>query len=820
VRQSLLLSVVLSAFVAAASPAGAQQPVPAGVITGTVSTQQGEVRLPGAVVTVTNAAGAQMDEQVSDGEGLFRTIPLAPGQYRVAASLDGFDRIESTVVVTARAGSTLALDLPISKVAESVEVKAAPSEIGVRAETLAPVETVKASESERFTPGGGVAGALRLLASVIQLPGGLSIKGGRPNQAGAQLGAGTLIDPSTGDVDLTLPADAVDSVTVLPNPYAVEFGRFSSGLVVIQTRQGTNQWRFRMNDIDPSFRVDRSNNLKITGLMEFAPRVEVGGPIIKDKLFIEQAAQYRYNATDVPSLPQNLLKVTRWGSTFTRVDANLSPRHSLVASGGGYWSGADDATLGTFTPPDATVNLHEQIGHATITERALWSNSLISESTLRIQGYHTATDPQGPLAMQLRPETTLGNFFNTQNRQTSTIQWVETMSATRNGPGGQHLLKFGFDLLRSAYDGSSASSPLLIERSDGTLARRLDFGPPTVERARGTDLALFAEDRVQPSARWYLEFGGRIDHDGVLDRMNVTPRAGAALLLNASGSAVLRGGYGLFYERTPSMVSTFTQFEAATDSRYAADGTLVAPPVQFAHVVAPNLHTARSRTWNVSFDQRFNASWSLHAGLLDRSGSRELLVEPMASADGAQLLLTSDGRSTYREAEIGVHFTHAPGVDLNATYVRSMSKGDLNAFTDFFGAVLSPVVGENAYGPTSADVPHRVFVRGRIMPTPRWLVLGTADWRTGVPYSIVNDALDFVGARNVGFRFPMTVRTQIGVERRIRILKWDPWIGVRVDNPINAFLPTDVQNNLGSPAFGSFYNSEYRRMRIIVQFAR
>ena len=41
-----------------------------------------------------------------------------------------------------------------------------------------------------------------------------------------------------------------------------------------------------------------------------------------------------------------------------------------------------------------------------------------------------------------------------------------------------------------------------------------------------------------------------------------------------------------------------------------------------------------------------------------------------------------------------------------------------------------------------------------------------------------------------------------------------------MDNPINAFLPTDVQNNLGSPAFGSFYNSEYRRMRIIVQFSR
>ena len=792
-----------------------------GVIVGTVSTQQGDVRLPGALITVTSLAGAPVDQEVSDGEGHFQTIALADGQYRVAAALDGFEQAESTVVVTHGRSSAVVLDLPIAKVVQSVEVVATASEIGVRSETLAPSETVEASESDRFAPGGGATGALRLLASVIELPSGLSIKGGRPNQAGAQIGAVTLIDPSTDGVDLTLPADAVDSVTVLPNPYAVEFGRFSSGLVVIQTRQGTNTWRFRLNDLGPIFRQDRANNLKIIGLMDFAPRVEFGGPLIKDKLFIEQAAQYRYSANDVPSLPQDLLKVTRWGSTFTRLDATVSAHHSLVVSGGAYWRDADAATLGTFTPPNATIDLYEQIGHATITERALWSSSLVSESTLRIQRYTTAAAPQGSLPMELRPETTLGSFYNTQNRRTSTEQWVETVSSSHDGPGGQHLLKLGLDLLHSSYDGTSDSAPVLIERSDGTLARRLNFGGPTTEQARGTDLALFAEDRVQPSARWYLEFGGRFDHDGILDRMNLTPRAGAAVLLNESGRAVLRGGYGLFYERTPSMVAAFPQFEAATDSRFGPDGaTLLAPPLQFVHVVAPNLQTARSATWNVSFDQRFSASWSLHAGLLDRRGSHDLLVNPIASAGGAALMLSSDGRSVYREAEVGIHYTHAPGVDLNATYVRSMSSGDLNSFTDFFGVMLSPVVGVNAYGPTASDVPHRLFVRGRMMPTPRWLLLGTADWRTGLPYSSVNDALDFVGPRNALYRFPNTVRMKIGVERRIKILKLDPWIGVQVDNPTRAFLPTDVQSNLGSPAFGSFYNSEYRRVSLIVQFER
>jgi hypothetical protein len=33
-------------------------------------------------------------------------------------------------------------------------------------------------------------------------------------------------------------------------------------------------------------------------------------------------------------------------------------------------------------------------------------------------------------------------------------------------------------------------------------------------------------------------------------------------------------------------------------------------------------------------------------------------------------------------------------------------------------------------------------------------------------------------------------------------------------------MPSDVQANLNSPAFGSFYNSEYRQFRLQVRFER
>ena len=103
------------------------------------------------------------------------------------------------------------------------------------------------------------------------------------------------------------------------------------------------------------------------------------------------------------------------------------------------------------------------------------------------------------------------------------------------------------------------------------------------------------------------------------------------------------------------------------------------------------------------------------------------------------------------------------------------------------------------------------------MPVRDWLLVGVLDWRTGLPYSVVNEWLDFVGPRN-DRRFPNYVRVDFGVEHRFRFGKYRPWIGVRADNALSSFLPMDVQANISSPAFGTFYNSEYRQFRIQVRF--
>jgi len=814
---AFVLMVLVPGFALAQAP---PSPSPrTGVLQGTVTTQ-GTVRLPGAEIVVTDSANKQVVTILSDENGHFAFLGLTPGRYKVSAALASFVTTAATAEVTAGRSSDITIDLPIQSIAENVDV-VAKSPVVSNENTLAPTETLSGKEIDTFTSGGGgLQATMRLLASVIEAPNGMSIRGGRPNQAGMQLGMNTMVDPSTGLSKISLPDDAIESVSVLPNPYAVEFGRFSSGVVVIQTRRASDVWRLRINDIDPTFRTHRGSPVEIIGLGREAPRAEFGGPIVKDKLYVQQAMQFIYNASDVPSLPEDILRTSTSFSSFTRVDANLTPRHSMVATLGIFPGKTHGDLLGTFMPLDATVDTHVRANEIAVTERAVWTDALFGETSIHVHNYQTDVQPQGGAPMQLLPDTTLGNFFNQQHRDTATYQVISSVSGSRTTKWGSHLFKGGIDLLRNAYDGTSVSRPVLIERNDGTLARSLTFPLPTSQTSHTTDVALFMQDRYQPNARWYVEFGGRLDRDGVVQNFNVTPRVGSALVLNKSGTAVLRGGFGLFYERTPSTAGAFDQFGTVIDQRFAIDGvTPVGPPVAFVHTTA-ELQTPRSKTWDISLDHRINKFWSIHLGLLDREGSHELVVNPVQTGTTiGQLLLTSNGGSTYFGAEAGVHFSAGDRADVNVTYTRSRARSDLNTLSNYYDTIMWPVFGQNAYAASPSDAPNRMLARARFTPWPKWLVVGIADWRSGLPYSVTNDTLDFVGLRNV-LRFPTYFRLEAGIERHIKLLKFQPWLGVRVWNALDSFLPVDVQSNLGSPNFGKFYNSEYPQIRIVLRFER
>jgi hypothetical protein len=66
---------------------------------------------------------------------------------------------------------------------------------------------------------------------------------------------------------------------------------------------------------------------------------------------------------------------------------------------------------------------------------------------------------------------------------------------------GLHVMKAGIDLMRMRYEGDSESRPVLIRPADGTIARQVTFDGPVAQQVKGTDIALFAQDRWQPIDR-------------------------------------------------------------------------------------------------------------------------------------------------------------------------------------------------------------------------------------------------------------------------------------------------------------------------------
>ena len=147
--------------VAALSALSAQTPKPpaptVGSVQGVASTQDGSVRLPGAVIQMFDATGAQVAELLSGDDGTFTVPNLPPGTYRFVSSLMGFRTTEASVAIARGAPTLVALDMPLHDLSEHVDVRA-PDAVGPTGDTIAPTSGVTAKElRSRFLPSGGPA---------------------------------------------------------------------------------------------------------------------------------------------------------------------------------------------------------------------------------------------------------------------------------------------------------------------------------------------------------------------------------------------------------------------------------------------------------------------------------------------------------------------------------------------------------------------------------------------------------------------------------------------------------------------------------------
>lgn len=787
------------------------------VVDGVVRSPDG-ARLPGAEIVLTSLhTGAEVVRALADDDGAYTLSAVPAGRYRMEVKLPGFQTASQEIVLQDGDRRTLDVEMALATLEGSVEVVADRTseiqETGTSKETLAgelvDIAPVQGDDYQSLLP---------LLPGVVRgTDGRIVMKGGTATQSGLIVNSGSdATDPATGEPGFNLPADAIQSVEVLPNPYAAEFGRFSTGVTNILTRAGTNRWKFSINNFFPR---PKFRDGAILGIGGFTPRLSVRGPLVKDRLFVSQTLQYRYLQTRVPGQP-DLQNDTRLESfeSFTQLDAVLSDRHNLTLIFSVFPRKLDFVGLDTFNPKPVTPNFHTRGINAGLSDRYAFSPTLVAESTLSWTRLEADIYGQGLDAMRLGVEANSGSFFNIQRRKTRTLQWAESLSKHYEGWGGEHLFEVGFDVLHSSLDGFSDSRPVEVLRADGTLSRRIRYSGASSQRGRATDLALYAQDRWRIDDRLIFELGARVDRDGVLDRSNVSPRFGFSLGVLPDGKGILRGGAGLFHDRTALNVGAFQDYERPTVTRFAADGTTPAGnPVPFDPLSGPDLRTPYSFTWNIEYDHRVSNKLLLKSNFLRRTGQHEFIVDPLESGGAGTLLLDSRGRSRYWEWEFTGRYDFNDQTYLILSYVRSEANRDLNVYDDYFGNFRNPIIQANQFGRADTDAPHRFIARGTIELPGGWLFSPVVELRSGFPWGTIDENRDFVSPRNGFDRYPRLLTLDVDIQRWVKIWKWRMRVGIRIFNTLGNFNPRNVQNNLDSALFGAFSNEIPRKYGATLQ---
>jgi Carboxypeptidase regulatory-like domain/TonB dependent receptor len=791
-----------------------QVPTGDGRVVATITALDGTVYIAGVDVELRSVDGnVILAETITDGQGQV-TFPDVPvGRYMIRASRPGFVPTDSTPF-DVRGGQVaqVLLDIDLTFVAESLEVRAPISPT----QSIQPVSTsdMMSGSVLEIAPleGDDFQSLLTLLPGVVRGPDGrLRAKGGQPTQGALQISSASLVDPSSGDFDLELPGSSLESVEMLANPFAAEYGRFSTSVTRIDTKRGTNEWRVEPGNLVPRFRKGFS------GVRRFEPRFSVRGPLQKDRLFLAQDLQFRYVNDPVKSLPDEPeIGLTSFDS-FTRIDSVLSARHTLGGLVVMFPRRIEHLTMNTFRPPEVTPTFSQNGTSVGVQDRFALSPTMVIESTFAGRWFEidVGTDRQGP--MIYTPETQAGSFFNDQERQVRSVQWVETLSLALNRWHGQHLFKFGFDFQHSGYDGTSASRPLEIRRLDGSLAERSVPGAATEQEVTAAELAVFAQDRWRLGSRVTLELGLRIDREDIIQRVNWSPRGGVTVGVLPEGRGILRGGVGRFRQRTPLNVGAFGQFEERSVTRFGADGAPLGPPVTLVNIPPSELETPEAVTGNVEWNQRFGRRVLFKANYLRRQGEDEYILEPDPARGEVRLLST--GRSQYWEFEATGRYLGGERRDITVSYVRSHGSADLNNYDQFYGNLRNPILRPNEHSLIPTDVPHRLLVRGTIGLPGRWDLAPVIEIRSGFPWSAVNEFQDFVGARNRAGRLPRVRNLDFALTRPWTVLKYRVRAGIRVYNIFGASAERDVQGNTASPRYGQFFNPLERSIGFVLGLA-
>jgi hypothetical protein len=574
-RSRTFPSVVLSLLVVSALPTSLAWAQTRSTLTGTVTDGTGAV-LPGATVTLLSpdVVGGVQTETTND-RGVYRFSDLPPGIYQITASLSGFQTVERKGL-RLPFGTTLTVDfslvvgaseiLTVEGKTPTVDVTTAQSSVAVDKDLVQSLPLYsnqrESNNAWELSPGSTYQAAFGGGGNNVM------IDGTPATMSFGQSTNSVVISPTW-----------LEQINVVALGAAAEYGEFAGVTANYVIRSGSNDFHglLEYRTTRPSWMKDNTEGLPAAVRTRLSSTkiysrwdtsAQVGGPILKDKLFFFGGMQYFYDET------QAALTVapatTKWPRYVGKVNWAVSKKVK-AESMYSYSKSSFSNVAPNFTIDAGAIT--DQPGHIW-SNRVTWTADPKTLWEFRTGGDHWIQDvaPRPPNTKAGPPPRrdavtgiSSGNTSQFRLQRAKRLSFGATVTRHVDRLAGEHVVKLGTEyedqafLTESGFPGGMS----FVDRS-GVPDMVTIWAGDSVEGI-GHRTTFFAMDdwkvssrvTLQPGLRFSFNRGSTPTTGKVFSTNTLSPRLGIAWELGKGHKTVARAHWGRFHASNATDVFDF-----------------------------------------------------------------------------------------------------------------------------------------------------------------------------------------------------------------------------------------------------------------------
>ena len=581
----------------------AQQTVNYASVGGRVTDPSGAV-VEGAEVNARQTETNIVSATKTDHEGRFLFPYLKVGAYEVSVRHEGFAETTSPVTLTVAAAFDVPFTLTVGQMATKVQVsEQAPVLESARTQiagTISQKEIQDLPLSGRnyfdlalFVPGVSPTNtaANQLFAETSAVPGqGISIGSQRNFSNSFIIDGISANDDAAGVAGTFIGLDVVNEFQVVTSGGQAELGRALGGYVNLVTKSGGNTLHADVYGYFRNSAFNAANALSNTvlPLTQAQYGSSISGPVKRDKTFyfanfeardLNQSGLVTISPANVALINARLLSVGYPGpeistgdfrnpvhneNFFAKVDHHFSDADQFSARYSLYHvESINSRGAGGLSAPTASANLFDTDQTIAANNVLSLSSRVVNETRVQFTNSNLAAPPSDPIgpAASISGVASFGTLSGSPTGRVNQLyEGTDSLSIQK----GAHAIRVGVDFL---YNNDTITFPRTLRGSYAfsSLANFMSgvynssgytqtFGVTQVHQTN-PNVGFYAQDEYKVTPNLTLNVGLRYDLEFLqtvaTQTGNVSPRAGFAWSPFASRKTVVRGSYGMFYDRIP-----------------------------------------------------------------------------------------------------------------------------------------------------------------------------------------------------------------------------------------------------------------------------